>query len=409
MEVNKRSLQLGTIVHNRYRVDQVLGEGGFGVTYKVTDLREDRIAAMKEYMPTDIAVRRPGGVDVIPRQECQESYERFRDKFLEEAKIIYRYRGHPNIINVQHLFYGNNTAYYVMEFIDGMDLGKLLAQSGQRLSWDVLRPIMNQVVSALKEVHSNGMIHCDISPDNIFVLKGGQVKLIDFGAAKSVLHGKSSIVMLKRGFAPPEQLSTSGKLGPWTDVYALAVTIYRCFTGRMPQSAEDRLLNDKTLWPSQLGVQVPHATWEKVLKKAMSLRIEERYQSVNDFWMELNCNSPCDTWSPPQVRKTLNAPVLECVGGYFVGKHIYIRQEILAGRDPARCALVFPPNAPGISGVHMRLWSVDDTIMAMDMGSRNGTWLDGQKMTPGLVYTVKLGSVLFLGDGQYFRACPELK
>lgn len=404
MDTNRRSLRPGTIVHNRYRVDQVLGEGGFGVTYKVTDLREDRIAAMKEYMPTDIAIRRPGGVEVIPRQECQEAYERFRDKFLEEAKIIYRYWGHPNIIGVQHLFYGNNTAYYVMEFIDGMDLGKLLAQSGQQLSWDVLRPIMNQVVSALKEVHSSGMIHCDISPDNVFVLKGGQVKLIDFGAAKSVLHGKSSIVMLKRGFAPPEQLSSSGKLGPWTDVYALAVTIYRCITGKMPQSAEDRLLNDKTLWPSQLGVQVPHAAWEGVLKKAMSLRIEDRYQSVSDFWAELTCNSPCDPWPSPQARHEFNAPALDCVGGYFVGKRIYIRQEILVGRDPNRCTLVFPPKAPGISSVHMRLWTANGFIMAMDMGSRNGTWLDGQRMTPGLVYTVKPGSVLFLGDGQFFRA-----
>lgn len=271
------------------------------------------------------------------------------------------------------------------------------------MSWDALRPIMDQVVSALKEVHSSGMIHCDISPDNIYVLRGGQVKLIDFGAAKSVLHGKSSIMMLKRGFAPPEQLSASGKLGPWTDVYALAVTIYRCITGRMPQSAEDRLLNDKTLWPSQLGIQSPHDVWELALKKAMSLRIEDRYQSVSDFWGDLAFHP----FSVPPPRPESNAPVLECVNGYFVGKRLYIGEEMLVGRDPARCALVFPPKAPGISSVHMRLWSANNTIMAMDMGSRNGTWLDGQKMTPGLVYTVKPGSVLFLGDGQFFRAMPR--
>jgi len=406
MEVNKRSLQLGTIVHSRYRVDQVLGEGGFGVTYRVTDLKEGRIAAMKEYMPTDIAIRRPGGVEVIPRQDCREAYERFRDKFLEEAKIIYRYRGHPNIISVQHLFYGNNTAYYVMEFIDGMDLGKLLARGGQRMSWNALRPIMDQVVSALKEVHSSGMIHCDISPDNIYVLKGGQVKLIDFGAAKSVLHGKSSIMMLKRGFAPPEQLSASGKLGPWTDVYALAVTIYRSITGRMPQSAEDRLLNDKTLWPSEMGIEIPYTGWETVLKKAMCLRIEDRYQTVADFWMDLTCSRPQEIFPPPP-RPGFQTPVLECVNGYFVGKRIPVLEEMLVGRDPTKCALVFPPRAPGISSVHMRLWSANGVIMAMDMGSRNGTWLDGQRMTPGLVYTVKPGSVLFLGDGQFFRAMPR--
>lgn len=406
MKVNRRSLPLGTIVHNRYRVDQVLGEGGFGVTYRVTDLKEGRTAAMKEYMPTDIAIRKYNGVEVIPRQDCQEAYERFRDKFLEEAKIIYRYRGHPNIICVHHLFYGNNTAYYVMEFIDGMDLGKMLAQNGQRMRWEELRPIMDQVVSALKEVHDSGMIHCDISPDNIYVLKGGQVKLIDFGAAKSILQGKSSIMMLKRGFAPPEQLSSSGKLGPWTDVYALAVTIYRSITGIMPQSAEDRLMMDKTLWCSQLGIPCPHEGWEPALKKAMSLRIEDRYQSVAEFWTNLNGAPPRQ--APQQTYSAgFNDPVLVCINGYFAGKCLPIREEILVGRDPSRCAVVFPPKTPGVSGVHMRLWATNGILMAMDMGSRNGTWLDGQRMTPGLVYTVRPGSALHLGDGQVFRYMPR--
>ena len=288
-----------------------------------------------------------------------------------------------------------------------MDLGKHLTRGSQRMSWDALKPIMDQVVSALKEVHSSGMIHCDISPDNIYVLKGGQVKLIDFGAAKSVLHGKSSIMMLKRGFAPPEQLSASGKLGPWTDVYALAVTIYRSITGRMPQSAEDRLLNDKTLWPSEMGIEIPCTNWETVLKKAMSLRIEDRYQTVADFWMDLTCSRSQENWSSPPPKPGFNTPVLECVNGYFVGKRIPVLEEMLVGRDPAKCTLVFPPRAPGISSVHMRLWSANGMIMAMDMGSRNGTWLDGQRMTPGLVYTVKPGSVLFLGDGQFFRAMPR--
>ena len=232
--MSTRALGLGTLVHARYRVERVLGEGGFGVTYQVTDLKENRIAAMKEYMPADIALRRPYGNEVQPKPEYVEAYQKFRDKFLEEARIIYRFRGHPNIIDVNHLFYDNNTAYYVMEYINGKDLDRHLRDRGGRLSWKELQPIMGQVANALQEVHRSGMIHCDISPDNIFLLDGGQVKLIDFGAAKSVLHGQSSMILLKRGFAPPEQLYSGGNLGPWTDVYAMAVTLYRAYTGKMP-------------------------------------------------------------------------------------------------------------------------------------------------------------------------------
>ena len=147
--MSTRALGLGTLVHARYRVERVLGEGGFGVTYQVTDLKENRIAAMKEYMPADIALRRPYGNEVQPKPEYVEAYQKFRDKFLEEARIIYRFRGHPNIIDVNHLFYDNNTAYYVMEYINGKDLDRHLKDRGGRLSWKELQPIMGQVANAL--------------------------------------------------------------------------------------------------------------------------------------------------------------------------------------------------------------------------------------------------------------------
>lgn len=393
MSAGNRALRPGTVVHSRYRVEQVLGEGGFGVTYRVTDLRENQIAAMKEYMPQDIAARRAGSTEVLPRPDCRESFERFRDRFLEEARIIYRYRGHPNIIRVQHLFYENNTAYYVMEFIDGMDFGKYLRRNGQRLPWQDIRPVMAQVAAALQEVHSGGMIHCDISPDNIFLLNGGQVKLIDFGAAKSVMHGQSSVVILKRGFAPPEQLSVQGRLGPWTDIYAMAVTIYRAFTGKMPPTAEDRLTSDATIWPSELGITAPSRQWEQVLRKAMSLRIEDRYQDVATFWSELT--------------GAQDAAVLECLRGIFAGTGFPIRGETLLGTDGTRCRILFPPGTPGVSRVHMRVWVEKGELLVMDMGSSYGTLLNGRRMIPGLAYTLVPGVPLSLGDGQIFRAAPS--
>lgn len=352
---------------------------------------------MKEYMPADIAARVPGTAQVIPLTGCQDSFERFRDRFLDEAKIIYRYQGHPNIVRVQHLFYDNNTAYYVMEFINGMDFGKVLARSGQRLSWDTLRPIMSQVAAALREVHRSGIIHCDISPDNIFILNGGQVKLIDFGAAKSTLGGQSSIILMKRGYAPPEQLSVQGHLGPWTDVYAMAVTIYRAYTGKMPPNAEERLLSDRTLWPSQLGVAAPTPQWEYALRKAMALRIEDRYQSVTDFWSALTGS----------IGQNATPLLLRGIQGYWRDAEIPIQGELLFGTDHTRCRIAFPSGFPGISRVHMRAWYDRQTLMIMDMGSSYGTWLNEQRLSPGLAYPLQPGSTIYLGDGQIFRAVPQ--
>lgn len=383
------------MVHARYRVERVLGEGGFGVTYMVTDMKENRISAMKEYMPADIAYRRPNSAEVLPQQGNADSFQRFRDKFLEEARIIYRYRGHPNIIEVRHLFYDNNTAYYVMEFINGMDLDKCLKQRGGHLSWEELRPIMAQVAAALQEVHRGNMIHCDISPDNIFILEGGQVKLIDFGAAKSTLQGSSSIIMLKRGFAPPEQLSTNGRMGPWTDVYAMAVTIYRAYTGKMPPTAEDRLTNDRTIWPSQMGIAAPTPGWEQALQRAMALRIEERYQDVGTFWQDLAGGG-----------QTIHRPalLLEGLRGVYAGAQIRVTGEIILGTDRSRCSLPIPPGTPGISRVHLRIWPEDGQIAIMDMGSTYGTWIGNRRMTAGLVYILPPGGTIYMGDGQIFRA-----
>lgn len=286
--MSTRALSPGTVVHRRYRVERVLGEGGFGVTYMVTDMRENRISAMKEYFPLEIADRRPGSMVVVPRHDKQDIYNQFKKSFLQEAQTIYNYSGHPNIISVYHLFDNENgTAYYVMEYINGVDLGKFLTQNGQRVDWETLKPIVAQIVSALMKVHASGVIHCDISPDNIFILDNGQAKLIDFGAAKNVAN-KSTIMLLKRGFAPPEQMSANGKLGPWTDIYALAVTVYRAITGQMPPDSQERTSSDETRWPSEMGLPIPGAYWEQALRRGMALRVEDRFQSAADFWMALS-------------------------------------------------------------------------------------------------------------------------
>lgn len=396
--MNKRAFSPGTLVHNRYRIEKVLGEGGFGVTYKVRDYKENRISALKEYMPMDIAYRSPGSMQVVPVHGNEQSYEKFKQGFLEEAQTIYSFQGHPNIVGVYHLFAENNTAYYAMEFIQGVDLSKHLSQNGNRISWEAMRPIVAQIITALRAVHSKGIVHCDISPDNIFVLNGGQAKLIDFGAAKRMLKAKSSVVLLKKGFAPLEQMSANGNMGPWTDIYALAVTIYRSITGRMPPPAEERITGDATIWPSQMGIQEPFPGWENALRKAMSVYPEGRYQNVTDFWQDL-----CGGMTVGK-NITLTQPLLlEGIQGRYAGSRFEIRQECMLGVDETRCTIVYPKGWPGISRMHLKFWPQNGKLMFMDLGSTYGTWLDNKKMVKGLVYVLNAGSVIYLGENQVFR------
>lgn len=404
MAMDARSLPNGTLVHDRYRVVQVLGAGGFGITYKVRDQKSGQIAAMKEYMPRDIAHRSPGSMQVRPLTEsARVQYEKFYNQFLEEAQTIYSLRGHPNIVEITHLFYENNTVYYVMEYVEGQDLKQYLKQQGGRLRWEVLKPLMEQVVRGLSQVHASGLIHCDISPDNIFLMKNGQVKLLDFGAARSTLRGEvqSSVILAKPGFSPYEQMRGKG-MGFWTDVYALGVTIYCCLTGKVLPDSTERMIQDKTIWPSQMGLAIPSGSFEQVLKKALSVKPEDRYQSVSQFWKELT-GTGVSPVQPPRPQSQLY-PQLMGIQGVFANRSLSVSRELCLGVDPSRCHVLFPLGTPGISRLHLRIWpDSSGALMVMDMGSTYGTMLNGGKLQPGTVYKISAGSVLYLGGGQIFR------
>ncbi len=391
MRTVSRSLDSGTVIHHRYQILQELGAGGFGITYQVWDLKEDCIAAMKEFMPQDVSNRRTDKISIEAKPGQRENYERFQKKFLDEAQLIYQFQNHPNIVQVRHLFRENNTAYYVMEYLEGKDFGKILKQQGSQMSWEQMKPMISQVVNALSAVHKTGLVHCDISPDNLFVLGDGTVKLIDFGATKNYVKGPSSIIYLKGKFAPPEQQITSGKLGPWTDIYALAVVIYFAYTGKMPPSSMDRMTSDTLVLPSRMGMHVPSSQWEEALEKALELRPEDRYQTVDEFWDALNGGA------------VHSIPVLDCMRGCYEGYRITFEHETIFGTDGTRCHIQFPAKSRGISRVHMRCWVDENQLMAMDMGSTYGTWLNQKVMTPGLVYQLESGDIIELGMEELFR------
>lgn len=282
-------LPIGTILLGKYIIGMVLGKGGFGVTYLAYSIKDKKKVAIKEYLPDTLIHRNTGDTLVSTYQgDKQTAFYIGSEKFYEEAKTIARFNGHPNIINVYEFFYENNTAYFVMEYIEGIDLMKYIAKNGGRISFERTIKLITPIIDALIVIHGVGVLHRDISPDNIYIANDGTVKLLDFGSARQVLgeQSKSLSVVLKPGFAPVEQYQTRGKQGPWTDVYALAATMYYCMTGKVPESAMDRIVEDNLKSLTEQGIQI-NPQIERILLKALSVIASNRYQSIIELKNEL--------------------------------------------------------------------------------------------------------------------------
>ena len=277
------ALPLGTILNGRYMTGKVLGIGGFGITYLGYDLTLDIRVAIKEYMPSAFATRHSDRYQVTLTGKTDADYQNGMKRFLDEAKILAKLQNTPNIVTVQNYFQENNTAYFVMEYVEGVNLKTYLSSQGGRVSWERALELLVPVMKALTQVHAQNILHRDISPDNICITPGGESRLLDFGAARfAVGDGKSVSVILKHGYAPEEQYSSHGNQGPWTDVYAMGATLYRCITGVLPPDAVERMHGDTLKAPSKLGIAVPENV-EKAVLKALSVRIEDRFKDMKSF------------------------------------------------------------------------------------------------------------------------------
>lgn len=283
-------LEQGTILLGRYLVGGVLGRGGFGVTYLAYDLQEESRVAIKEYLPDTLAYRIPGNTQVMTYSgdEKQENFRLGSEKFYEEAQMIARFSGHPNIIRVQKFFYENETAYFVMEYLEGCDLRQYMEQQGGTLGYEEAVSLLVPILEALVLIHSVDILHRDISPDNIYITKSGVAKLLDFGSARQVLReqSKSLSVILKPGFAPVEQYQSHGNQGPWTDLYAFSATLYYCLTGQLPAAAMDRVEQETLLPPSSFHANLPKGI-DKLMSKALALRAVNRYQTAAELRSDL--------------------------------------------------------------------------------------------------------------------------
>ena len=276
-----------TPLNGRYIIGKVIGSGGFGITYKAYDTQLRVVVAIKELFLKDFCSRGMGQSVIIPSKE-RDYFEESKKKFLQEARVLAKYNAlNDAIVAVKEHFEENNTAYIVMEFLDGITLKALVQRKG-KLTFEETRKLMEPVCAALSRIHKDGVIHKDVSPDNIIILNNGGIKLLDFGGAVSVyMRNKGYVISFKRGYAPPEQYSERGIIGAWTDVYAAAATFYYCITGTRPTDAMERRAGKDLVPPSRLGASVS-PKMEKRILKAMDMDLKARYQSMEEFWVDMN-------------------------------------------------------------------------------------------------------------------------
>ncbi len=289
MEENLHCLRKGTRLIGRYIIEGVLGQGGFGITYLGIDELHEKKVAIKEFFPQGIVTRNIEYQDTVTVTFVGEkdNYEKGKERFLKEARTMAKFSKDEGIVKALDFFGINNTAYIVMEYLEGITLKQYLREN-QRIAPEDLIELLVPLIESLDEIHSQGMIHRDISPDNIMVLPDGRIKLMDFGAARDYTEfgEKSLSIVLKPGYAPPEQYQTHGIQGPWTDIYALCATMYKCITGENPPDAIERVMDDHLKKISAFGIPVLPQIEEAIIK-GMSVAANDRYQNVGDFCEDL--------------------------------------------------------------------------------------------------------------------------
>ena len=324
------SLTPRTRINEQYIVGRVLGYGGFGITYLAWDMNLGIKVALKEYLPSTLASRHPGSQCVTAYNgEARELFDYGLEKFIEEAKSLARFQDHPGVVSVMNFFRANSTGYIVMTYVEGVTLKDYLATNGGKVPFDKACSILMPVMDALRAVHAAGMLHRDISPDNIYLTCSNQVKLLDFGAARYAVgeHSQNLSVILKPGYAPEEQYRSRGNQGPWTDVYALGATMYRAITGEVPPDALDRLEKDEIAPPSRLGATLPHAA-ETALMKALMVKATARFRDVATFQNAIALETDLIRgWNTRQeellkaqeaLKKARSQTVVWCIGAAFL-------------------------------------------------------------------------------------------
>lgn len=278
----------GEILNHKYIVGTAIDSGGFGIIYCAWDAQMEQVVAIKEYFPNGVVSRVPGQNDVIVYSgKNREVFRKGVDRFLVEARNMAEF-SQPDIVALYDYFEENNTAYIVMEYLDGVSFKEYLKERRGRIPSEEVVDITLHVLAALEEIHSHHIIHRDISPDNIFLCSNHRVKVIDFGAARFSSGEESSnfSTIVKPGYAPAEQYRTKSRQGPFTDLYALGACMYQAATGEKPQESLARAMHDDLRPPKELNPEVPEYLSD-IIMKAMAMDEDERFQSSEEFMKAL--------------------------------------------------------------------------------------------------------------------------
>ncbi len=302
--MNPHLLSSGHLLYNRYAIQQTLGQGGFGITYLAYDQRLEQEVCIKELFISGNSTR-GANMTVQSQGNSSFSFQEFVDRFLQEARQLVKFQ-HPNIVRVIDIFEENDTAYMVMEYVQGETLKNLIQQKGILAEKDAMF-LISQLMDAVESVHSKGMLHRDIKPENILISTERRVVLIDFGSAREFAEGKTShqTIMLTSGYAPPEQYSERAKRGPFTDIYALGATLYFLLTGEKPLASTDRNFEELPA-PQELNPEVSLQVSNAILK-AMELKPDQRFQSVAEMKAAMGTPALNVSIKSPKPRSTAKA------------------------------------------------------------------------------------------------------
>ena len=312
-------LSPGTEIAERYVIGEMVGLGGFGITYKAWDKTFEKVVAIKEYYPSGIVNRFPGTADVIvvaSKREYEFSYGKGR--FLEEARNTAKFSTHRNIVNVYDFFEANNTAYIVMEFLKGKTLSQLLQQNNAPLPYQYCIEVAVDICAALESIHKEHILHRDVSPDNIMICDDGTIKLFDFGAARFSAGIENRVtVVVKPGFAPPEQYDKVNHQDSRTDIYALGATLYYAMTGRKPEESTNRKIDDVLEEPSAICGDIP-ANVSTIIMRAMAVEPQYRFSSAREFKEALLSEKAVRSVEKERSRRNRNRLVSICAAFLLV-------------------------------------------------------------------------------------------
>lgn len=395
-KVSDRSLQPGTILNGRYYVGRTIGAGGFGITYKAYDIKMNTLCCIKEYAPSDISVRKPGGNSIVlVSRDYEPPYLAGLRRFADEAEILAKLGTLATVVNITDHFRENDTAYFAMEYLDGSDLKALAKKNGGTLPADWVKEVIIQSALALDIVHTNtSIIHRDISPENIFITNDGRVKIVDFGSAKHTTNGvkEGASIVLKPGYAPPEQFSSTSVQGAFTDVYSLASTYYYCVTGEHIPTAPDRIagMTYEPLKNKNAGVS---PAVSDAIDHALQMAVKNRTQNMQTFIAELCADMPATGGQAQSQAAAAKVPrphiIVKVAGTQPVRRDIPAGRIIRIGRS-VEADLTISTDDLDVSRVHFEVQYVPETgVYYVRDRSTNGSFAGNMRLGRDVVYQVK--------------------